>query len=176
LTFTGTGDSIVDVETKGAARLIHIVGNATERHFAVQGYDSEGGRVNLLVNTTDAYDGYMPFDWLDDEITARLEVTATGEWTIEILPLAEIPIAKLPGVIEGNADAVYRFTDEPDIAAIASQTGGTHFAIFGWGSSGRDLLVNTTDPYAGSVVFERDTFAIQIIAEGEWIIGLTPRE
>lgn len=71
----GSGDEILLVS--GGASIAHISGNTSERHFAVKAYGSSG---SLLVNTTDPYDGTTK---IDPDATI-LEVTATGEWSINL--------------------------------------------------------------------------------------------
>lgn len=71
----GTGDEVLLVE--GNPSLAKIKGNSGERHFAVKSYDPDK---DLLVNTTDAYEGTTRIS--KDAII--IEVTAIGEWTISL--------------------------------------------------------------------------------------------
>ena len=71
---TGEGDAVLIL--LDAADIATITGNADARHFAVHSY---GGSVDLLVNTTDPYQGQVM-------IPARgriLVVTAEGEWAMD---------------------------------------------------------------------------------------------
>ena len=72
-TIEGASDDVVIIDGEPDTALIR--GNPDSRHFAVIAY---GDRYNLLVNTTDPYDGRV--------IVARdavvLEVNAEGAWTI----------------------------------------------------------------------------------------------
>ncbi|HYI14231.1 MAG TPA: hypothetical protein VEX37_02495 [Thermomicrobiales bacterium] len=69
----GTGDDVFIVDGEPDTAL--ITGNADSRHFAVIAY---GERSNLLVNTTDPYDGRV----IVAGDTVVVEVTAVGGWTI----------------------------------------------------------------------------------------------
>jgi hypothetical protein len=176
---TGDGDSVVDVDQSFGGALVHITGNAAGRHFAVTNYDSDGNSVGLLVNTTDAYDGVRPLDFMADEHTTRFEISATGPWTIEILPLAteyiEPYIVTVPGEFEGTGDGVIFLTGgTPDLASIVGNQSSRHFGVFGY-NGGRDLLVNTTDPYEGSVMLDADTVAIEVMAVGPWSITVSEK-
>lgn len=71
---SGNGDYVFAVE--GNPDTAQISGNAAGRHFAVRGYGS--GFPDLLVNTTDPYDGRV----LLSADTLILEVTGVGEWTV----------------------------------------------------------------------------------------------
>lgn len=172
---SGSGDSIVDIDKPNSPMVVHITGNAADRHFAVKNYDSTGESIDLLVNTTEPYDGIIPLDFMADEWTSRFEVTATGNWTIEVLPLASIRILSVPGKIEGNGDEVFALTGGvPDLGIIFGNSGSNHFAVKSY-NGGRDLLVNTTDPYEGTVMMDSGTILIEVIAVGSWTIEITAR-
>ena len=180
ISLAGSGDSVVDFDLQGKPAIVHITGNATGHHFAVESYDNTGERLDLLVNTTDPYDGFRPIDWLDDEYTTRFQVTANGAWTIDIVPLAPIPetqrhILSIPGTYEGTDDDVIILAEgTPDLATIEGNAGGHHFAVTGW-SNRRELLVNTVDPYEGTVILSSDTFALEIVAQGDWSVTVASK-
>jgi len=69
----GEGDEVFLVE--GELDTAFIVGNDAGRHFAIKGYNSRG---NLLVNTTDPYEGRV---MVPSDISV-IEVTGFGEWEI----------------------------------------------------------------------------------------------
>jgi hypothetical protein len=172
IVLTGTGDAIVDIEKGAEPALVHIIGNSASRFFAVINYDSNGEQIDLLVNTTDPYDGVRPLDFRNDEQTARFEVQATGTWTIEVIPLLAIERVEVPGSISGVGDYVFALSGGiPDTATITGNQSERFFAVLGYGD-GIDLLVNTTDPYQGVVLLDPDTLIIEVQAEGEWTIEI----
>jgi hypothetical protein len=172
---SGSGDSVIDVDRPGDPSLIRISGNAAARHFAVRSYGPDGQRIDLLVNTTEPYEGTHPLDFLDREHTTRFEISATGPWTMEILPLLEARTVRVPGTIEGSGDDVLLLVgDSPDLATITGNSAGRHFAIVGYSRS-RNLLVNTTDPYDGTIRLDADTVILVIKATGPWSITFTGR-
>ena len=175
IVLTGTGDSIVDVDNYFEFAIAHIVGNSSGRHFAVTNYGGDGESIDLLVNTTDPYDGIKPLDFRNGEHTTRFEIKANGEWTIEILPVSYARILTVPGSIEGSGDEVF-FLDgsKPDLVKITGNDEGRHFAVFSYGSSS-DLLVNTTDIYSGTVIVDGDTIAIEVKANGPWTIEISAK-
>ncbi|HEC09718.1 MAG TPA: hypothetical protein ENI86_09160 [Acidimicrobiales bacterium] len=79
---TGTGDSVVDqvVSSRSVIRLTHTGGSS---NFAVWALDSTNAKLDLLANDIGASDGWY---WLDEPDTTRLEITADGNWTVEIAP------------------------------------------------------------------------------------------
>jgi len=68
--FTGSGDNVIEIDKGVGPAIIHINGNATSRHFAVQNVDNSNQTIDLLVNTTDPYDGYRPLDFRSSDHTA----------------------------------------------------------------------------------------------------------
>lgn len=173
--FTGTGDSIVDFVNPFQLAIVHITGNGQSHHFAVKNYNSNGETIDLLVNTTDPYDGIRPLDFRNDEHTARFEVNATGEWKIEVLPISSARVMAVPGIIEGQGDEVILLKGaKPDLAKIKGNSESRHFAVHAYGNFS-DLLVNTTDPYDGTVIVNEDVVVLEITATGIWSIELTAR-
>jgi len=185
VTLTGTGDSVVDAEGwQCQPGLVHITGNMGSDHFAVKNFDAAGEKLELLVNTTDPYDGVRPLDWMDDECTARFQVKGGGDWSITLLPLAPIPEVKrhwigLPGTYKGEGDDVIILigSNTPDLANVSGNASKYHFAVLAWTAKrGSDqLLINTTDPYEGTVILDPTTFAIEVKAVGAWTVEVTTK-
>jgi hypothetical protein len=175
---SGTGDSVVDFEMSGLA-IAHITGNQPGRHFSVTSYDNAGNRIDLLVNTTDPYDGYLLLNTRGDT-ASRMEVTGTGDWAIDIEPLNYNAIPPrhaltVPGTHQSSGtDVIILAGETPDLADVSGNQAGRHFAITSYGASGNalDLLVNTTDPYEGTVILDPETRLLQITAVGEWNITI----
>lgn len=173
--YTGSGDTIVDVDKTGAPMLVRIEGNAGSRHFAVTSYDANNQAIDLLVNTTSPYAGVRPLDFLDGEHTARFEVTAVGEWMITIYPVQLADAIDVPGSFTGEGDNVLTLSGAaPDTAVISGNARSRHFSVTGYGS-GIDLLINTTEPYDGTVLLDPETFLLQVVADGEWTIEINER-
>jgi hypothetical protein len=176
IVLSGTGDSIVDVPEHGAGA-IHVTGNKGSRFFAIQSYDADNKQIDLLVNTTEPYDGVRLFDAMEGEKTVRLKISATGAWAVEILPPTQMRHEAIPGVIKGEGDDAFLLTGgKPDTAKIKGNKTSRFFAVMSLPKSGRkDLLVNTTEPYEGTVMMGTDTIVIEVRAEGEWSIDVTTK-
>jgi hypothetical protein len=172
IVLTGNGDSIVDFDNPYETAIVHIIGNASSRFFAVKNYGSDGNLMDLLVNTADPYDGVRPLDFGNGEHTTRFEVNASGEWRIEVLPITSARVLTVPGIIEGKGDDVIILKGAtPDLAKIKGNGESRFFAVKSYGKHS-DLLVNTTDPYEGTAIVSGDTVVLEIQAEGSWSIEI----
>lgn len=169
--YTGSGDDVVNIEKPGGsdAVLVYVRGNAAGRYFGVASFDAQGSQVDLLVNTTDPYEGIVLMDIRQNDRSTRLQITAEGEWHIELRPLATARRVVVPGSIEGTGDDVFIVDGTPDIAQITGNAAGRHMGIWGYGSRAH-LLVNTTDPYDGRVIIAQDVVLIEVSAIGPWSI------
>jgi hypothetical protein len=174
ITLTGSGDSVVDFDNPFPIGIAHIIGNAGGRYFGVTSYDAGGEMADLLVNTTDPYDGIVLMDVFDTH-TTRFEVEAVGEWTIVVDSFLTARRLEIPGTIEGIGDDVILLIGEtPDLAHIIGNADARYFGVMGYGSYA-DLLVNTTDPYEGTVPLASDTGVIEFEAVGPWSIEVTEK-
>jgi hypothetical protein len=168
---SGTGDSIVDFPWTEGPVLLHITYSG-EGNYAIWNYDSNGEKIDLLVNTIGSYEGTLPLDFSEFKQTTRFEVTASGPWEIKILPFYMVRKESIPGTFKGNGDDVVAFIDgDPEVMNIDASKADGNFAIWSYGvDSGQDLRVNKIAPYTGTVIVSRDTFCLVIIAEGDWSI------
>jgi hypothetical protein len=166
--FTGTGDTVVAITKPGGAPgtvLATITGNDAGPHFAVHGVD---GDQDLLVNTTDPYSGTVLLD-ADAGGTTQLQVSASGPWSITLSDPLTAPRLAM-GANTGTGDAVFVYEGPRGIAQIDGNAGGRHFGVIALTGDANDLLVNTTDPYSGSVPMPPGPGFVTVSAEGNWSI------
>jgi len=174
IVYSGSGDDVIEIAPPEDLWVFHIVGNSEERHFSVKGYDANSESTDLFVNTTEAYDGYT-FD--DTQSSTLLEISATGEWTVEIVSIYTMPVVTKDSDLPGSGDAVV-IMEDPEILWMLEASGnsdGRHFSIKGYDSyiQGTELFVNTTDPYEGMTSDPSQTTKILVVsAVGEWCIGI----
>lgn len=168
ITYTGSGDDYFDISPFDSLYYFRITGNTEARHFSVTGYDASGNYTELFANTTDYYDGYV----LDPEQDTRtLEVDAEGPWTIEIVSLYTAPVLPVGETYSGIDDAVLLLPSDCQSAIINGNTMSRYFSVITYGS-GFDLLVNTVDPYSGTVRIDPGATVMTVHAVGGWSISL----
>lgn len=178
LIISGSGDSVVDIDKPVGLAIAHITGNQESRFFSVKNYDINGNGLDLLVNTTDVYDGVRPLDFDSDEHTTRFEITSSGDWKIEVLSISSSRIVQVPGIVEGFGDEVIILEGEdPDLAIIRGNNESRYFGVISYSINGSylDLHVNTTDPYEGTVILDSDTKIFEIKSSGKWEIEITSK-
>lgn len=167
--YSGTGDDVVQITPPEGKYVFRITGNQEERHFSVKAYDSFAEYIDLLVNTTSQYSG-VTYD--PTQSTAMLEVSATGDWTIELVSIYTMDALISGNSISGEGDAVLQVFAPVLTADIQGNDASAHFSVKSYDMDGGylDLLVNTTDPYSGTVMMGLDVSTLVISAEGPWTI------
>ncbi len=155
---SGSGDSIQDVSAwPQIPGLMIVEGNASSRYFGIVPYDQGGNGLSSLVNATDPYNAITPFNF-DGQYATRLEIKANDAWTIQIVPLSQARQLTVPGAIQGNGDDVIVLTGAtPDTANVTGNSDSRYFGIVAYeaGTNSLGSIVNTTDPYQGTVIVER---------------------
>lgn len=167
--YSGSGDDVLTIEPLDGAYVFYITGNAGANHFAVTSYDSAGNYVDLLVNTTDPYNGLVVD--LTQSATV-LEIKATGDWQITLSSIYNVDIVSAGMTHTGSGDSVFLIAGDVSVATITGNAGANHFAVKAYGSNDSDLLVNTTDPYEGKVLVKCDPAFFVVDSEGDWSITL----
>ena len=144
-------------------------------NFAVENYDDQGNQIDLLVNVIGSYKGTVPLDFLENESTTRLQITSSGNWTIELLPLTEVRQETIPSQISGvGDDVVYLNGTTPDLLKVEASSARDNFVVWSYGSD-RTLLVNEIAPYTGTVIIPSDTKILVIQATGKWSLDVTTK-
>jgi hypothetical protein len=171
---TGSGDNVVDIQ-KWAGAAIAKITHTGGGNFAIWNDAANGEHIDLLVNVIGNYQGTVPVDFLDREFTTRFEITAGGEWRIEVLPFSMARMESIPGIIQGVGDDVILVGGgAADLMKIDASQASRNFAIWTYGDD-RDLAVNEIAPYTGTVAIDRTTVIIVVIATGSWTIEITAR-
>lgn len=175
LEFSGSGDDVLAIDKNFDVGIIKLTYTGSS-NFIVYTHGADGEKLELLVNTIGNYSGTRPFDFLDNQNTAKISVESSGSWTITIYPLAtEYMHICGAGTCTGTGDDVIALVNvEPDTAKITHE-GEANFIVRAIGSNGMDLVVNEIGNYSGTVMLDRDVFLIEIMADGNWTMDITAR-
>jgi len=165
---SGTGDSVVEFDIPNTPVIITLTHNGSS-NFAVWSLGTDFENIDLLVNDIAVYEGTRPMQF-DEEPVSGLEITADGNWTYFVQPLYEAEAVACE--FSGQGDDVVLVMDFTDSAGPATlvNTGDSNFAIWVWGQTDRDLIVNDVGPYEGTVVVESGLFIWDITATGGWTV------
>jgi hypothetical protein len=175
IVLTGSGDSVVDVKKWNGPAILKAT-HTGGGNFIVLNYASSGDKIDLLINTIGNYAGTLPLDFLDSQRTARLEITAGGQWELTIFPIQNARRETVPSSIQGTGDDVVVLTDAaPDLLKINATQAEGNFILMTYGTKGRDLLVNEIAPYSGTVMTKPGTYLLVITATGPWSIEITAK-
>lgn len=166
---TGTGDQIVDLSLPFDVGVVHAVYTGGG-NFAITSYDVNNEMVDLLVNVIGAYDGHVALNFMDGEDAKRLEIMASGPWTLTIYPIAEeyMHQCQVPGPCTGSGDDVILFVGGKPDTAVFKHSGSSNFAVLSYGSGYPDLLINEIGAYEGTVMFSNGSVIMEIQADGAW--------
>lgn len=174
VTYSGSGDDVIEIQPFGQPWMMHITGNSGGRHFAVKGYDSNAEPVDLFVNVSDPYDGYV-FD--HTQSTTTLEISAEGAWSVELVSLYTADVLDVDTPIAGQGDRVLAVAF-PDILwtlHVAGNSGEHHFAVKGYDPAfdSTELFVNTSEYYDGVTLdASQSTAYLAVTSESDWTIEI----
>ena len=175
IVLTGSGDSIVDITKAEYPAMLHAK-YSSGGNFIVTNYDGSNNQIDLLINTIGSYEGIIPIDFFIGEITARLEIKASGPWEIQILPVSQARHATIPGTVQGTGDDMFYLdgSNADTIKADASQGTG-NFIVYSYSDSGSELVFNEIAPYTGTALLDNSTFMISVHATGNWSLEITTK-
>lgn len=168
IVYEGNGDSVIRINHPDGLYVLYIKGNADSRFFAVKGYNSEGEKTELFVNTTDVYEG-ITID--PSQSTEILEISANGAWRIEVRSLWTCDVIYDTSTYTGKGDSIVLANFYASLAQIEGNKDGHFFAVRSYGER-KNLMVNTTDVYSGTVMMKYKPFLLEIHATGDWSITL----
>jgi hypothetical protein len=173
---TGSDNEVVEMDLPSDfVGVIHVMGNEAGDEFLVRNFDRKGELIGILVSTNEYYDGIRPLDFLNTEDTGSLEITAVGDWRIEIFDIFDAPFLDMPGNLSQSGDYVLVLGGGlPESALVKKEEAIGNFRILGYGRS-IDVLVDTNEPVEGVFSINPDIVVLEIQARGEWTLDVTPR-
>jgi hypothetical protein len=145
--------------------------SAGSGNFVIETLDSKNKETGLLVNVIGAYHGTTAFG-LSDEDVARLKITATGRWSVQVAPIATAP--QLRSSATSRTDAVYLWLGGPSDWAMTHK-GDSNFVVTEYGGEGfgPNLLVNEIGKYSGTVPAEQGPSVVTVEASSLWTLRIS---
>ncbi len=171
-TKSGRGDSVFTIpapyNNEPALVKVKYTGSS---NFALQTLDTSNSEEELLVNAIGSYSGVEAMDFDGTDPANRLQVTASGTWTVTFSDPSTAPT--FGTISRGKGDAVIAYNGSADTAAFTS-TGQGNFAVLQFNSPGdlENLLVNTIGAYTGSVPIDSSGYLV-INDDGNWTVTLS---
>jgi hypothetical protein len=166
-TYDGSGDDVVTGITTEYISFLRVT-HLGSGHFAIKAHYDDGDS-DLLINTTDPYDGGTTYLPAEKEVT--LEVTAQGDWHVEA---CRIGISSTDSFTCNGDYVTPIFIPTSNVYHIVG-TGDGHFAVHIYSDRGRDLLVNTTDPnYDGKVMIDYEGEPAFMVIDSERSVTVEP--
>lgn len=171
--YTGNGDYVLTLETVPDRYLLEVTGNAGSDYFGVAPYDLQGNRELSVVSTTEPYHGIV----LPPQMPVMLEISASGAWEIDVRPLESARTIRKGETVTGTGDEVILIDPSagaPTTAAVTGNAGGNYFGVVPYDADIDRMisLINTTDPYSGTVLLKGSPALLRLEAVGDWSITL----
>lgn len=169
--FSGTGSEVVILEPFGEDVFFATVTHSGSSNIALWSVDENGQDIDLLVNDIGNYAGQVAFNFREDPAAIRVE--ADGEWTIELVHLSEAPRWDGEAPYEAKGDSIVIVDGVADgLTPVAlTHDGESNFAIWAWGESHPDLIVNDIGAYDGTTLLPDGSLVLQVNADGTWTIS-----
>lgn len=167
-TLSGSGDSVPGLTIPGDKRAILEISYSGPSNFAIVSYGPGDDYLDLLVNEIGNYSGRRQVNFQIDQFSGPvryLEITASGPWTINILPPSHAHTEW-----GGAGDDVVAITASSSSRPITFvHTGSSNFAVWSFSNTRRlDLEVNEIGAYNGTVLLDAGARYLEIIADGSW--------
>jgi hypothetical protein len=166
IVYSGSGDAVVTVEKPIGMMVAYIEGNAAGGQFTITSYNPDGIQLDILVDTAEKYRGVRTVDGTGT-MTAKLEVKASGEWTVEFRAVESVKTLAAGDTYSGNGDDVFILGKGSTSAMIRGNAIGRHFTVIRHTGQSPTLLVNTADPYDGQVMVDGGG-VVEVKAVGDW--------
>lgn len=170
--FSGHGSEVLILEPLGEDVFFADVTHNGSDNFALWSVDENGQDLDLLVNEIGNYDGQVAVNFRDDPAAIRVE--ADGAWTIGLVHLSEAPRWDGDATYEAAGDSVVIVAGVADGLTPVTLThdGEENFAIWAWGESHPDLIVNDIGTYEGTTLLPDGSLVLQVNADGAWSIAV----
>ncbi|MGO2774775.1 MAG: hypothetical protein ACTIB2_15365 [Brachybacterium tyrofermentans] len=170
--FTGSGSDVVMLDPLGEAVFYAEVTHDGTGNVALWSVDGNGQDIDLLVNEIGSYSGQVAINFSGEPSALRVE--ADGDWTITFHHLHEAPRWDGSDTYEATGDSLVIVDGVADglTPVTLTHAGESNFAIWAWGESSPDLIVNEIGRYDGTTLLPDGSIVLQVDADGPWTISV----
>lgn len=161
----GNSDYVAEGLKVTGYAVLHVK-HSGDSHFSVISYENGEDYDELLVNTSEPYEGDV---LISHSGNFSLEINAEGDWSITSSGLSIDDST----YFSGHGDAVTGITTHDGGNWKITNDADSHFSVieYGLNSGYMDLLVNTSEPYEGIVKAEKgDNIFFKVSSAGNWTI------
>lgn len=179
LSYSGAGDQVLtDVPLPSETMIMHATYNG-DGNFIVHYHDCNDNE-EYIVNEIGSYEGYQAFEntYSDDSSAGMLEVTGSGNWTIEFIPLETFLQQASSIDFSGTGDGVtWWFNGDGKNHVVNLSHDGQHNFIaklYSMDGDREEYIVNEIGSYNGQTVVHTEAgqrYFISVTADGNWSIS-----
>lgn len=163
----GTGDSVVELPVGATAGIVSSTHNGSG-NFAIVDLDANiQPTLDLLANTIGTYTGGAPYGISGLGTPVRLQITADGDWTLNIVPISAAAPLTLP--VDAVGSGVYLY-DGAAVTVAMTHQGQGNFAVMQYGGLVPGFPVNTIGAYIGTVALTAGPAVPVVTADGNYSI------
>jgi hypothetical protein len=167
----GDGPASVDIIKDPSVPLAaYITANAAAQTCGISNYDAAGDQLDVLVDTSEPYEGIRPVDLGAGQPTSRFQVDCQGPWHIELRDASTL-VGVGPGETrQHRGDDVFVVRGAHTLS-ISGNAGARHLGVQAYDLSNRQAaqLVDTSTPFQADVITPENVLLV-VQTDGEWSI------
>lgn len=165
ITYTGSGEGQLIINEIPGAWVVYAECDG-EGPFSITGYDPNGNLARFLVISSAPYAGTS----IDASfVSTRIDVSASGNWRIEIRPLIDCDTIKVGDTLVSSGDSVLRIDGTPKTIEIHKDPYVTDFYAFTIGARYHFLADADTAANITKTCTDDPQYLI-VSSSGEWSI------
>jgi hypothetical protein len=176
-TFSGTGDDVIDVLPISESVLIAVTHDG-DSYFSVKSKTADDDYLDLVVSHIGPYSGTrlqeLGSSYSGKKVLGLLDVSAEGNWTIEIKPLSKATSWNGKKTLTGTGDAVIKVPagTKAGNKLVMTHAGENYFSVKTYTSKGKydSLKVTTVGTYSGKKTFGSKAKFIVVSGTDEWTL------
>ena len=163
ITYTGSGEGQLFINDIPGAWVVYAECDG-EGPFSITGYDPNGNLARFLVISSAPYAGTS----IDASfVSTRIDVSASGNWRIEIRPLIDCDTIKTGDPLVSSGDTVLRIDGAPKTVEIHKDPDDSDFYAVTIGSRYRILAESDTGANTTKTCNDDPQYLI-VSSSGEW--------